>query len=102
MKTKEANLGLGDARSARRNARINHIDKRSWRFKRIAFFQRNIKFAAAAKAFRTAMDVTQQEVADYHNVSQGTVCNWESGKYSWPYDGELEEYTQAIQTIARS
>jgi hypothetical protein len=103
MKTQQANMGLGDAVSSRRNPRVQRVDKRGWKFKRIAFFQRNVRKAAAAKAFRTAMDVTQHEVGMYFGVSQGTACNWESGKYSWPGGAEeLNEYIDAVRRIAAS
>jgi len=104
MKTKNANLGLGDARGKnRRNKRIKHITKANWGARRVEFFKNNVRFAAAAKATRTAMEVTQQEVATAYGVSQGTVCNWESGKYSWPLgEKELFEYFQTIHLIAKN
>ena len=102
MKTLAANLGLGDARRDRRNARVQHTEARGWGFKRRAFLHRNIKFSAAAKATRCAMEVTQAEVAKAYRVSQGTVCNWESGKYAWRGGTqELAEYTRTISWIAR-
>ncbi|MGW8177698.1 MAG: hypothetical protein ACWGQW_02720 [bacterium] len=104
MKTKNANLGLGDARGrSRRNKRVKQVTKANWGAQRVEFFKKNVRFAAAAKATRTAMEVTQQEVAVTYGVSQGTVCNWESGKYSWPGgETELFEYFQTINLIARS
>ncbi len=103
MKTASANLGLGDTSSSRRrNNRVKKIDQKGWGFKRRAFFNRNVKFAAAAKAFRVVHDVTQVEVAAAFNVAQGTVCNWESGKYAWRGgNGELQQYCQVIEQIAR-
>ncbi len=102
MKTKHANMGLGDARGKhRRNKRVQNVSKVSWGVARVEFFKNNIRFAAAAKSSRTALEVTQQEVAVHFGVSQGTVCNWESGKYSWPMGpAELFEYMRAIRTIA--
>ena len=101
-KTMNANMGLGDARSEkRRNNRVKQIEQKNWKFKRISFFQRNVRFAAVAKTYRVVYVVTQSEVAKKFGVTQGTVCNWESGKYSWP-DGqsELEEYCKVIRAIA--
>ena len=103
MKTKAANLGLGDSRKSRRNARVRAVIKTTWAVQRVEKFKSNVKKSAAAKATRTAMEVTQQEVADYYGVSQGSVCNWESGKYMWPgKEQELFEYLQAINSISRS
>lgn len=102
MKTRQANMGLGDAVSSRRNARVKKVERKSWRFKRIVFFQRNVRKAAAAKAFRTSMDVTQWEMGQYFGVHQGTVCNWESGVYSWPGgQRELVDYIHAVERVAK-
>lgn len=102
MKSKGANMGLGDARAKqRRNGRINIITKATWAVKRVEFFKHNVRFAAAAKATRTALEVSQQEVAVYFGVSQGAVCCWESGKYSWANgEKELFEYMSACRAIA--
>ena len=103
MKTANPNFGLGDARSARRkvNKRVKHVDKRSFELKRGAWFRRNLRFAAAAKAYRTAHDVTQAEIAAYFGRSQTTVCSWENGFYSWPGGtDELNEYCEAVRKIA--
>ncbi len=102
MKTKNANMGLGDARGrARRNGRVRVVSKAGWAITRVEFFKSNIRFAAAAKSARTALEVTQQEVAVYYGVSQGSVCNWESGKYSWRAGtSELFEYMAACRSIA--
>ena len=68
---------------------------------RVEFFKKNVRFAAAAKSTRTALEVTQQEAADYYSVSLAAVCNWESGKYSWKGgDQELFEYMTAMRRIA--
>ncbi len=110
MKTMAANLGLGDATRARRaevlrgeaKQHARPVTKREWRAKRIAFFQHNCRFAASAKATRAALNVTQAEVAKEFGVSQGTVCNWESGKYAWQGDaGELQQYLQVVARISR-
>lgn len=101
MKTKQANLGLGDARSSHRNRRVRGVAKVTWAVARVDFFKKNVRFSASAKATRTALEVTQQEVADFYEVSQGTVCNWESGKYSWPGgETELFEYMNHVRRIA--
>lgn len=92
---------LGEARRARRNSRVQHVEQKGWRFRRIQFFQRNLRFAAAAKAYRTALDVTQEEVATNYGVSIGTVSVWESGKYAWRGgQEELNEYLSVVRRIA--
>jgi DNA-binding transcriptional regulator YiaG len=99
MRAARSDIGIQHAKSKRRT---QLIDRKSWRFKRIAFFQRNVRFAASAKAYRTAMDVTQEEVAAEFDVNQTCVGNWESGKYSWPGDKEeLAEYIKVINGIVR-
>lgn len=108
MKTHAANLGLGDARSGRRKSakksakrRTRAITKSEWAKERLETFKRNVRFAAAAKSTRTALDVTQGEVAAHYGVSTGTVCNWESGKYHWSGgDDELLEYQQTCFKLA--
>ena len=103
MKTAQANMGMGDARQKRRKTskRARAYDKREWAFRRKAFFNRNVRFAAAAKGYRLAADVTQAEVAKIYKVTQSTVCCWESGHYSWQGDvKELDDYMKAVRQAA--
>jgi DNA-binding transcriptional regulator YiaG len=101
MKTATANMGLGDARRSRRR-RTREVDPKEWSIRRRAFFQRNIRFSAAAKATRCAMDVTQAEVAKAFGVTSQAVCCWESGKYAWRGGREeLDQYLRVIQQIAK-
>ena len=66
---------------ALRNPRVRAIDAKGWRFQRIAKFQRAVRFAAAAKATRTALGVSQAEVAREYRVTTTAVAHWESGAY---------------------
>jgi DNA-binding XRE family transcriptional regulator len=86
-----------------RNRRVFSVAKGGWSEKRLDFFKRNIRYSASAKSTRTVLQVTQEEVAKYFGVTNGTVCNWESGKYSWP-DGEKElfEYMTICRQIANA
>jgi DNA-binding transcriptional regulator YiaG len=103
MKTMQANLGLGDARSMNRNRRVKHMPQKSWSETRMAQFRRNVRFSASAKATRTALEVTQAEIAEYFGVCQGSVCNWESGKYNWQGgEKELFEYMTICRQISQS
>lgn len=103
MKTVNANLGLGDARPANRNKKVKPVGKTEWAVSRNLFFKKNVRLSAAAKATRTACEITQAEVAEYYEVTQGTVCNWESGKYGWPGGAqEMWDYQQVIQNIAKT
>jgi len=100
MKTKRATSGLGNANVVRR--KTSKIVRGTWQARRLSFFQKNVRYAASAKATRTAMDVTQAEIAEEFGRSQGTVCNWESGKYSWPGgQAELDQYLFVIRKISR-
>ncbi len=103
MKTAHANMGMGDARSQRRKThkRLQDFDKKGWSFQRRAFFNRNIRFAAAAKGYRLAADVTQAEIAKIYGVSQAAVCRWESGHYAWQGEmKELDDYQKAVRQAA--
>lgn len=84
-----------------RNSRIKEISKSGWSGDRLAKFKKNLTFAAAAKACRTALQVSGQEVADHFDVSACTVYNWESGVYCW-HGGEKElfEYMNSVRQIA--
>jgi DNA-binding transcriptional regulator YiaG len=93
--------GFGIAHSANRNRKVKIVVMGTWKEKRLNFFKRNVRLAASAKATRTSLEVTQEEIAKHYGVTQGTVCNWESGKYSWPNGAaELFEYYSVIRKIA--
>ena len=85
-----------------RNRRVLPINAREWRFKRIAKVQYATKFAAAAKAYRTALGVTQKEVAREYGVTDMTVSYWESGTHYFGWsETALRDYIAAIDTIVR-
>lgn len=86
----------------KRARRTRDIDRRSWRSSRLKHFEHNVDYAAAAKSTRLALDVTQQEVAEYFGVAAPTVSTWESGSYCWKGEAdELAEYQQACNVIHR-
>ena len=83
-----------------RNPRVRAISQGEWQKKRIETFSGAVKFAAAAKAARTALGVTQGEVAEFYEIATGAVSNWESGKYfGWTRE-ELVKFTNSCALIA--
>ena len=67
----------------RHNRRVHRIDKRAWMFKRRARFNHSVRVAGELKALRTALGVTQAELARAAHVSQAAITQRESGFYSW-------------------
>ena len=97
---KRQTFGLGNANKTRRKTNAS-FDKRGWSFKRRAYFNRNVRFASAARAYRLANDVTQGEVASVFGVTASAVAGWESGKYGWKGDkAELNQYCNVIRRLA--
>jgi hypothetical protein len=87
----------------RGNARVIPIDKDSWRARRVARFQRSVRYAAAAKAGRTAFRVRQADVARALRLSLTAIRNRESGFYAWAFsaDAELARYLRVCARLAR-
>lgn len=88
------------AKVKRRNALVRRVRTNEWRTKRMDQFKESTRWAAAAKSYRTALDVTQQEVAEYYGVTSQAVTNWESGMYFGWSQEELDYYHEAIRRIA--
>jgi len=102
MRAVRSDKGRQHASKKRRTLLFTGADQKEWKFKRKAYFNRNVNFAAAARATRTALDVTQAEIAREFGCSVGAVTNWESGCYGWPGGAsELEHYQQICAQIAR-
>ena len=86
---------------AKKNKRVKPILEAQWVWDRNKFFRRNVNFAAAAKAYRTAMGITQGELAKKMRRSTQSIANRESGKYSWRGDHEeLRDYLHAVDMCA--
>lgn len=86
--------------SKRRNARVRRVAATSWINGRKDKFDSALRWAAAAKSHRTALDVTQNEVAAHYEVTGATVCHWESGMYfGWNKDA-LHEYQAVCNSLA--
>ena len=85
-----------------RNPRVRRVSQNEWAVKRMATFGEAVKWSAAAKSTRTALGVTQREVADFYDVEGGTVAGWESGKYfGWTREA-LVDYTQVCAELAEA
>lgn len=94
---------IGNASPKRRNSRVTSVSGKSWAETRMLQFRRNVRFASSAKATRTALEVTQTEVAEAYSVHPITVCIWESGKYNWSGgEQELFEYMTTCREIANA
>jgi DNA-binding transcriptional regulator YiaG len=84
------------------NLRVRQIDKYAWQDARMKFFKHNVKYAAAAKAFRTALNVTQKQMSRVLNLSHQSIANRESGKYAWQGgEQELKQYCDRAMLAAR-
>lgn len=91
----------GATRPRIRNARVHPIDQGVWRRERRVRYHRSVGFAAAAKATRTALHVTQAEVAAYFDCSLTAIQNRESGVHAWSGGAhELADYQRACARIA--
>jgi DNA-binding XRE family transcriptional regulator len=89
------------ARPKPRNARVHAIDRDSWRRERKVRFNRAVNFAAAAKSTRTALQVTQAEVAAYLDLSVTAILQRENGFHAWTGGArQLAEYQRACMKIA--
>ena len=84
-----------------RNSRVRLVERKVWELRRRGQFDSNVKYAAAAKAYRTAMGVTQKEVAQYYDLGEGSVARWESGCYFGWDDLGLRDYCRVIDEIAK-
>lgn len=84
-----------------RNPRVRRIFTNQWQVDRVKKFTEAVKWAAAAKAARTALGVTQGEVAKEYGVGSHTVCNWESGHYFGWSRRDLLEYTKVCEELGR-
>lgn len=88
------------SREKSRNARVRRVGQLEWRRTRMSKFSHATKFAAAAKAVRTALELTQEELARSYGVSQFAVSHWESGTYFGWTEDELNEYIDRCRKIA--
>ena len=88
-------------RKNERNARVRRVSGNAWLLNRTALFRQACKYASAAKAFRTALGVTQAEVARSYRMNVSAVTHWESGAYFGWDDASLAEYTRRVSRIAR-
>lgn len=92
---------LATKKSSKRNKRVPLIDRETWKRERNAFYRRNIRYAAAAKATRSALGIAQREIAKHLDLSVQAICNRESGRYAWQGgDVELVDYQKACMRLA--
>jgi DNA-binding XRE family transcriptional regulator len=87
-------------REPRRNARVRKVAANEWQVNRIEKFRAAIRMAAAAKSIRTALGVTQREMARSYQVAVHTVTNWESGAYFGWSSGDLTDWLRRAQALA--
>ena len=83
-----------------RKARVRKIHGNAWKLGRLELFKGALKFAAAAKAYRTALDVSQAEVAARLGVSTHCVTHRESGAYFGWSEGSLRAFNVAVDKAA--
>jgi len=84
-----------------RNNRVKEINKDEWIKERKRIFGSSIEWAGAAKAYRTAMHVTQTEIAIEYGVDVSNICRWESGHaFGWNAE-DFETYVQICNEIAQ-
>lgn len=85
---------------SRNNPRVRRVAENEWQLNRLEQFRNNVKFAAAAKSYRTAMGVTQREVANRFGIQAQSVTAWESGCYFGWTEERLADYTRIVNSIA--
>ena len=84
---------------ARKRNRVPTIQRGVWKAKRIAKLTENVRFAGAAKAYRSALNVTQEAMGNWFNVTSQAVTHWESGCYfGWSAD-DLAEYCRVCDKL---
>lgn len=94
-----------DKRAARaeyshKNPRVRVIDQNAWIVMRKAKLNISLKFAAAAKSYRTAVGVTQGEMGDLYGITSSSVARWESGFFFGWDDEELANYCRDCDAMA--
>lgn len=99
-KAKQAKRHLKVVKEGTRKRRVPSIQRGVWKKRRIEKLTDNVKFAGAAKAYRSALNVTQQRVADYFSVTSQAVTHWESGCYFGWNAEELAEYCRLCDRLA--
>lgn len=92
--------GKGKGKQHVRNPRVRKVSANEWITGRKAKLDVSLKYAAAAKSYRTALGVTQSEMGHYHGVTYSSVCRWESGFYFGWTDVELSDYIKDCEKIA--
>jgi DNA-binding XRE family transcriptional regulator len=84
-----------------RNRRVRQIDRDAWKQERYVRMRRSVNFASAAKATRTALEVTQAEVAEALDLSLASIVNRENGFHAWSGgQEELAAYQRTCMKIA--
>ena len=83
---------------SKRNPRVRRVSANEWIIGREAKLKVSLRFAAAAKSYRTAVGVTQREMRDwYGNTSVG---RWESGFFFGWDPTELANYCRDCDAVA--
>lgn len=96
-----AQAATNTRKSPKGNRRVRRINAADWKRERNAKLRRNVHYAAAAKATRTALEVTQAQVARRMRRSVQSIYNRESGFYFWAGGAEeLTEYQRLCMEIA--
>ena len=85
------------------NNRVREVNEAEWVKARKARFASAVEWAGAAKAYRTARHLTQEQVGiGYGGVKAATICNWESGHH-FNWDREVfAEWCAIVNAIADS
>ena len=81
-----------------RNPRVRRVSANEWIVGREAKLKVSLRFAAAAKSYRTAVGVTQTEMAKSYGMA--SIANWESGFYFGWNALELSSYCRRCDRVA--
>jgi DNA-binding transcriptional regulator YiaG len=80
--------------------KVPRIRQAEWRHHRMDLFEASTKYAAAAKAYRTALNVRLEDMGRFYGVTNQAASNWESGRYFGWTDEDLAHYTRAVDWLA--
>lgn len=81
--------------------RVRRVAENEWQVARMEKFRESVRFAAAAKSYRTAMGITQREVADIYGFTSSTIARMESGCYFGWNEDRLKNYIRIVNRVAK-
>lgn len=83
-----------------RNPRVRQVSANEWIVGRTAKLKVSLRFAAAAKSYRTAVGVTQGDMGRLYGITSSSVARWESGFFFGWTDQELANYCRDCDAVA--